>query len=43
VAKTAAQCDGLIKGAPSEDLRLILFTGFHCGMRKNEIIEARVE
>ena len=41
--RTAAQRDKLIKDAPSDDLRFILFAGFHCGMRKNEIIEARVD
>jgi integrase len=40
---TAAQRDTLIKEAPSDDLRFILFAGFHCGMRKNEIIEARID
>jgi integrase len=33
----------LIAEAPSDDLRFILFCGFHAGMRKNEIIEARAE
>ena len=40
---TSSQRDSLIKEAPSDDLRFILLAGFHCGMRKNEIIEARVE
>ena len=40
---TASQRDMLINDAPSDDLRFILFAGFHCGMRKNEIIEARVD
>jgi integrase len=40
---TAAQRDTLIEEAASDDLRFILFAGFHCGMRKNEIIEARVD
>jgi integrase len=40
---TAAQGDKLIKDAPSDDLRFLLFAGFHCGMRKNEIVEARVD
>jgi len=39
---TAAQRDLLIKKAPTDDLKFILFAGFHCGMRKNEIIEAQV-
>lgn len=33
----------LIKDAPTDDVRFILFAGFHCGMRKNEIIEVRVD
>lgn len=36
------QRDLLIKDAPDDDLRFILYAGFHTGMRKNEIIEARV-
>lgn len=40
---TSAQRDLLIKDAPSDDLKFILFAGFHCGMRKNEIIEARCD
>ena len=40
---TPTQREMLINDAPSDDLRFILFAGFHCGMRKNEIIEARVE
>lgn len=39
---TAAQRDRLIRGAPDDDLRFILFAGFHAGLRKGEIIEARV-
>jgi integrase len=38
-----AQRDMLINDAPTADLKFILFAGFHCGMRKNEIIEARVD
>ena len=33
--------DSLIKNCTREDLKFILFCGFHAGMRKNEIIEAR--
>lgn len=40
---TSTERDTLIKDAPTDDVRFILFAGFHCGMRKNEIIEARVE
>lgn len=36
-----AQC--LIKDAPDDDLRFVLFCGFHVGMRKMEIVEARPE
>jgi integrase len=32
---------GLIQNAPNDELRLILYCGFHAGMRKEEIIEAR--
>jgi integrase len=39
---TKADRDRIIATAPNDDLRFILFCGFHCGMRKNEIIEARV-
>jgi len=39
---TAAERDALISGATTDDLRFILYCGFHCGMRKGEIIEARV-
>lgn len=39
---TADERDLLIRKAPTRDLRFILFAGFHCGMRKGEIIEARV-
>ena len=35
--------DKLIKNAPNDELRLILLLGFHAGMRKMEIIEARPE
>jgi integrase len=31
----------LINECPRDDLRFVLFCGFHAGMRKNEIIEAR--
>jgi integrase len=30
----------LIKNAPNDDLRYVLFCGFHAGMRKLEIVEA---
>ena len=30
----------LIQDAPNDDLRFILFSGFHTGMRKLEIVEA---
>jgi site-specific recombinase XerD len=33
-----AQC--LIENAPTDDLRFVLFCGFHTGMRKLEIVEA---
>lgn len=40
---TRIQRDMLIADAPNDDLRFVVFAGFHCGMRKNEIIEARVD
>jgi integrase len=33
--------DKLINGAPTDELRFILFCGFYAGFRKNEIVEAR--
>lgn len=36
-----ALVERLIAEAPREDLKFILFCGFHAGMRKQEIIEAR--
>jgi integrase len=33
--------DRLIREAPTEDLRFILFCGFHAGLRFQEIVEAR--
>lgn len=39
---TAGERDMLITDAPDDDLRFIFYAGFHCGMRKGEIIEARV-
>lgn len=33
--------DRLIQTTTREDLRFVLFAGFHAGLRKNEIIEAR--
>ena len=38
---TAAQRDKLISECGREDLRFVLYCGFHAGLRKNEIIEAR--
>lgn len=38
---TKAERDKLLAEAPTDDLRFILFCGFHAGMRKNEIVEAR--
>lgn len=35
--------DRLIEKAPDEDMRMILFLGFHAGLRKKEIVEARPE
>lgn len=40
---TKPQRDGLIQGAPDDDVRFILFAGFHGGLRKGEIIEARAD
>ncbi len=40
---TAAERDTLIENAPTEALRFVLFAGFHAGLRKLEIIEARPE
>ena len=37
-----SQRDLLIEQAPNDDLRFILYCGFHAGMRKNEIVESRV-
>jgi len=37
------QVDRLISECPSKDLKFILFAGFHAGMRKEEIIQARPE
>src|SRR5205823_3145474 len=31
----------LIKNAPNDEMKFILYCGFHAGLRKNEIIEAR--
>jgi len=33
--------DRLIRECPRDDLKFVLFCGFHAGLRKNEIIEAR--
>ena len=35
------QGDELIKNAPNDEMKFILYCGFHGGLRKNEIIEAR--
>jgi site-specific recombinase XerD len=35
--------DKLIANAPNEAMEFILYCGFHAGLRKNEIIEARPE
>lgn len=40
---TKAQRDLIITDAPTDDLRFIFYCGFHAGLRKGEIIEARVE
>ena len=40
---TATLQDQLIASTPSDDLKLILYLGFHAGLRENEIIEARPE
>lgn len=39
---TRSMRDSLIADCPHDDLRFIFFCGFHSGMRKGEIIEARV-
>jgi len=33
--------DALIENAPNQDIKFILYCGFHAGMRLNEIIQAR--
>lgn len=38
---TPEQVEKLINECPREDLKFVLYCGFHCGLRKNEIIEAR--
>lgn len=40
---THEERDRLIVNAPDDDLRFILYCGFHGGMRKAEIVEARPE
>ena len=40
---TRAMRDALIRNCDREDLKLVLMLGFHAGMRKNEIIQARPE
>ncbi len=37
----AADVRRVIEAAQTDELRFILFCGFHCGMRKMEIVEAR--
>lgn len=38
---TFAQRDAIIAGAPTPELKFIFYCGFHAGLRKNEIIQAR--
>ena len=38
---TFAERDAIITGAPTQELKFILYCGFHAGLRKNEIIQAR--
>lgn len=38
---TRGQRDRIIRSCKREDLRFVLYCGFHAGLRKNEIIEAR--
>ena len=38
---TFEQRDQIIAGAPSPELKFIFYCGFHAGLRKNEIIQAR--
>ena len=38
-----AERDSLIGNAPNESMKFILYCGFHGGLRRNEIIEARPE
>jgi integrase len=40
---TPEQVDALIGDCPRDDLRFVLLCGFHAGMRKQEIIEAKAE
>ena len=35
--------DKLIAAAPNDEMKFVLYCGFHGGLRKNEIIEARAE
>jgi integrase len=37
------QVRAIIQSAPTQDLRFVLYCGFHCGMRREEISEARPE
>ena len=37
------QVDDLIRKCPSVELKFILYAGFHAGLRKEEIIQARQE
>lgn len=36
-----ATANALIRDAPNNDMRFVLFMGFHAGLRRNEIMEAR--
>lgn len=40
---TPQERDFLIAHAPDDSLRFVLYCGFHAGMRRNEIVEARPE
>ncbi len=38
---TFAERDQIIAGAPTPELKFVLYCGFHAGLRKNEIIQTR--
>lgn len=38
---TFKERDGIIRKAPTDELKFILYCGFYAGFRKNEIVEAR--